>query len=91
MITLAEPTDLDGLRLRTEFLSRPDLRMNVSNAAQLVGIRLHHAAALLESLEREGFLVHLEDGSYRRAPLQAQRSVTATPQSAANPRSAIRN
>ena len=80
MITLAEPTDLDALRLRTEFLSRPDLRVSGSHAAQLLGVRLCHAAALLESLAREGFLIRLDDGSYRCAPLPARPSVPATAQ-----------
>ena len=80
MITLAEPTDLDALRLRTEFLSRPDLRMSAVHAAQLIGIRLHHAAVLLESLEREGFLIRLEDGTYRAAPLPPRRPAPAREQ-----------
>jgi DNA-binding IclR family transcriptional regulator len=68
MITFAEPTDLDALRLRTEFLSRPELRVSASQTARMLGLRSTHAAALLESLEREGFLARVEDGSYRRAP-----------------------
>jgi len=71
VITFAEPTDLDALRLRTEFLSRPELRVSALQTARMLGLRSTHAAALLESLEREGFLARVEDGSYRRAPALA--------------------
>jgi DNA-binding IclR family transcriptional regulator len=85
MITFAEPTDLDALRLRTEFLSRPELRISASQTARMLGLRSTHAAALLESLEREGFLARVEDGSYRRAPA----AVAAPPTSAQRARQSV--
>jgi DNA-binding IclR family transcriptional regulator len=85
MITFAEPTDLDALRLRTEFLSRPELRISASQTARMLGLRSTHAAALLESLEREGFLARVEDGSYRRAPA----AVAAPPASAQRARPSV--
>jgi DNA-binding IclR family transcriptional regulator len=78
MITFAEPTDLDSLRLRTEFLSRPELRVSALQTARMLGLRSTHAAALLESLEREGFLARVEDGSYRRAPAAVAAAATST-------------
>ena len=41
MITLAEPTDLDALRLRTEFLSRPELRVSALQTARMQIGRAH--------------------------------------------------
>jgi len=74
MIILAEPTDLDALRLRAEFLLRHGLRVNASQTALLLDLRVSHAAALLRSLEAEGFLAALEDGTYRRVTLPPARS-----------------
>ena len=67
MITVADPTDLDALRLRNEFLTMPGLTINVAQVARLLGVRLDHASAILEELEREEFLKHTANGSYRRA------------------------
>jgi hypothetical protein len=69
MITLAEPTDLDALRLRSEFLALPGLTVTPAQTARLLGIRLDHAVTILTDLERERFLTHADDGSYRRAHL----------------------
>ena len=69
MITLAEPTDLDALRLRSEFLALPGLKVTPAQTARLLGIRLDHAVTILTDLERERFLMHADDGSYRRAHL----------------------
>jgi hypothetical protein len=69
MIMLAEPTDLDALRLRNEFLALPGLKVTPAQTARLLGIRLDHAVAILSGLEHEQFLTHADDGSYRRAHL----------------------
>lgn len=69
MITLAEPTDLDALRLRNEFLALPGLKVTPAQTARLLGIRLDHAVVILNDLERDNFLTHTDDGTYRRAHL----------------------
>jgi hypothetical protein len=62
----APPIDQDSLRLRGEFLEMPGLTVNVPQAARLFGIRLDHAAMMLDLLVLEGFLVHDEHGQYHR-------------------------
>jgi DNA-binding IclR family transcriptional regulator len=66
MIALAEPTDLDTLRLRNEFLEMPGLSVTIPQAARLFGVRQDRAATMLGTLEHEGFLRHDKDGAYRR-------------------------
>lgn len=66
VVTGAPPTDRDTLRLRHEFLEMPGLVVTVPQAARLFGVRLDHAADMLESLEHEGFLTRDARGSYRR-------------------------
>jgi hypothetical protein len=66
MIVLAEPTDLDSLRLRNEFLEMPGLAVTIRQAARLVGVRTERAADMLDALEHEGFLTHEQDGTYHR-------------------------
>jgi hypothetical protein len=63
----AAATDLDALRLRSEFLEMPGLTINSSQTARLLGVRVHRALELLNELATEGFLVRLANGSYRRA------------------------
>ena len=67
MIVTADPIDLDALRLRNEFLAMPGLTINVPQVARMLGLRSEHAAALLESLADEKFLIHTANGAYRRA------------------------
>jgi len=67
MITLAEPIDLDTLRIRHEFISVPDLRVSVEPIAALLQIVPRHALLALESLVLEGFLARTPDGQYVRA------------------------
>jgi len=67
MIVAANPTDLDALRLRHEFLEMPGLTINVSQAARMLGLRSEHAAAILDTLARERFLTQTPTGSYQRA------------------------
>ncbi len=64
----AAPVDQDALRLRSEFLEMPGLAVTVSQTARLFGVRLDHAAEMLDQLEREGFLIRDDLGSYRRLP-----------------------
>jgi hypothetical protein len=67
MIALADPIDLDTLRIRHEFLVHPDLRVSVNGAASRVDTTPHYALAALESLVFEGFLIRSPDGQYARA------------------------
>jgi hypothetical protein len=66
MLTFADATDLDTLRLRGEFVAMPGLVITSAQAARLLGVRVERAASILEGLEREGFLVRTADGSFRR-------------------------
>lgn len=67
MIVAANPTDLDALRLRHEFLEMPGLTISVPQAARMLGLRSEHAAAILDTLAREKFLTQTPSGSYQRA------------------------
>ena len=67
MITLAEPIDLDTLRIRHEFLAVPDLRVSVDAVATVYQIASRHALLALESLAWEGFLERTADGQYVRS------------------------
>jgi len=67
MITLADPIDLDALRLRNAFLELPGLIVTPAQTARLLDVRLERAVALLANLEREDFLAGTGNGSYRRA------------------------
>jgi DNA-binding IclR family transcriptional regulator len=66
MITLAEPIDLDTLRIRHEFMIVPDRRASAEQIAASLQIGPRHALAALESLVREGFLARTPDGQYVR-------------------------
>jgi predicted transcriptional regulator of viral defense system len=66
MITIAEPIDLDTLRIRHELISRPGLRVSVDAVAASLQIAPRHALLALESLVVEGFLERLPDGQYVR-------------------------
>lgn len=67
MITLADPLDLDVLRIRHEFLIVPDLRLSPEAVASLLNVSRHHAAAMLDALVSEQFLSRAADGAYSRA------------------------
>jgi hypothetical protein len=67
MIVAANPTDLDALRLRNEFLEMPGLTISVPQVARILGLRSEHAAAILEALASEKFLTKTSTGSYQRA------------------------
>ncbi len=67
MIVAANPTDLDALRLRNEFLEMPGLTISVPQVARILGLRSEHAAAILEALASEKFLTKTPTGSYQRA------------------------
>ncbi|HMF98640.1 MAG TPA: hypothetical protein VKE96_30275 [Vicinamibacterales bacterium] len=64
MITLAEPIDLDTLRIRHEFISSPALSASVEKVAAQFHIGSRHARVALESLAAEGFLTRTPDGRY---------------------------
>jgi predicted transcriptional regulator of viral defense system len=66
VIAIAEPIDADALRIRHEFLSRPDLRTSIEAVAVLLDLHPHHAREVLDSLASEGFLSRTEDGRYVR-------------------------
>ena len=66
MITVAEPIDLDALRIRNEFLTVPDLCASVDSCAQFLDVPPRHALLILESLVHEGFLQRNGDGRYVR-------------------------
>jgi hypothetical protein len=66
MITVAEPIDADTLRTRHEFLTRRDLQASADGVAELLGLPLRHAATILETLVREGFLSRTVNGRYVR-------------------------
>jgi hypothetical protein len=66
MVTLAEPIDLDTLRIRHEFLANNDLRISADTAAALLNVSQRHALVALESLVMDHFLVRLPDGRYSR-------------------------
>ena len=66
MIVLAEPSDLDTLRVRTEFLEMPGLCVTIAQATRLFGVREKRAADMLATLEREGFLTRDGCGAFCR-------------------------
>ena len=66
MITLAEPIDLDMLRIRHEYLAVSDLRLSADTIAALLNVSQRHAVVALEALVTEHFLVRLPDGRYTR-------------------------
>ena len=72
MNTNPRTLDTDALRLRHEFLEFPMLCLTVAQVARLLDIRLERAAAILASLEEDGWLVRTASGLYRRSePLAA--------------------
>ncbi len=60
-------SDADRQHLRGEFLDMPGLLLTVEQVARLLDLHLEDSAALLASLEDEGFLLHGSGGAYRRA------------------------
>ena len=66
MITLAEPIDLDALRIRHEYLEDRDLRLSADTVAALLNVSQRHALVALESLVVTHFLIRLPDGRYSR-------------------------
>lgn len=66
MITIADPIDLDALRIRHEFLSLPDLQVSAETAAAWLGVTERHARLALEALVAERFLDRTPDGQYVR-------------------------
>jgi hypothetical protein len=64
MIALAEPIDADVLRVRNEFLTRPDLHASADAVARLVDVTPRHAMVILDSLVHEEFLERTADGQY---------------------------
>lgn len=68
MIFVAPPIERDVLRLRDEFLALPGLSLTPAQVARMLSIRESQAAALLASLEEDGFLVLMRSGGYRRSP-----------------------
>lgn len=56
------------LRIRSEFLEMPGLRLTPPQAARLWGVTDPMARSLLAALVEARFLVALPDGSYARWP-----------------------
>ncbi|MBW8866422.1 MAG: hypothetical protein JF610_03675 [Acidobacteria bacterium] len=67
MIALAEPIDLDTLRIRHEFISSPTLAASIEGVAARFQIGSRHARVALESMVVEGFLERTLEGQYVRA------------------------
>jgi predicted ArsR family transcriptional regulator len=67
VITLADPIDLDALRIRHEFIALPDLHVSASAVADLLGVSERHARTALDALVTERFLQRTPDGQYVRA------------------------
>jgi DNA-binding IclR family transcriptional regulator len=67
MLTISEPIEADVLRIRHEFLARPDLRLSARTVALLLDVSARQADRLLDTLVREGFLEEEAEGEYRRA------------------------
>ena len=67
MISVADAIDADALRIRHEFLTLPNLNTSPDTCARLLGVSPRHAAHVLDSLVREGFLISTGSGSYVRA------------------------
>ena len=67
MIVAALPTNLDALRVRSEFLDLPGLTLSVPQVARMLGLRKQHAAAILDTMVSEHFLTQTPGGSYHRA------------------------
>jgi DNA-binding IclR family transcriptional regulator len=66
MITIADPVDLDALRIRHEFLSLPGLQASVEMMAARLGVNPRHAQQMLDELVAERFLDRAADGRYVR-------------------------
>jgi DNA-binding IclR family transcriptional regulator len=64
--TVPDAIDADALRIRHEFLVRPDLRLSARTVALLLDISPFRAQRLLDALAREGFLQHEFDDEYHR-------------------------
>jgi predicted transcriptional regulator of viral defense system len=67
MIALAEPIDLDTLRIRHEFIASPALAASIEGVAARFQIGSRHARVALESMVVEGFLERTREGRYVRA------------------------
>jgi hypothetical protein len=67
VITIADPLDLDTLRIRHEFLSLPGLRVSARMAAAMLGVSSPHARRILDALVAERFLTHTTDDHYIRS------------------------
>jgi hypothetical protein len=66
MITVADPLDLDVLRIRHEFLTVPDLQLSPQEVAALLNVTRHHAQTMLDALVSEHFLSRKAEGIYSR-------------------------
>jgi DNA-binding MarR family transcriptional regulator len=66
VIAIAEPIDADVLRARNEFLSRPGLHASAAAIAAALDVTSRHAASILDSMLREGFLERTVDEQYVR-------------------------
>lgn len=67
MITVAEPTDADALRVRHQFLTDPDLCLSADDVVAQLQVQRRHAVVILDALVRDGFLRRTCDGRYIRA------------------------
>lgn len=67
MIPVADAIDADTLRIRHEFLTLPGLCTSADACAHLLNVSPRHAANILDSLARVGFLRRAHDGAYTRS------------------------
>jgi predicted transcriptional regulator of viral defense system len=67
MITMGQAVDADLLRLRHEFLELPALVLTAPQVARLLDVRVEQAAAILATLEDEGWLIRSSAGAYCRS------------------------
>ena len=81
MIAIAEPIDADVLRVRNEFLTRPDLHASADAVARLVDVSPRHATVILDSLVHEDFLERTADGEYVHRHYKGRSHVCVVPES----------
>jgi hypothetical protein len=67
MITVAEPTDADALRVRHQFLIDPDLCLSAGDVVAPQHVHPPQALVILDALVQDGFLRRTCDARYIRA------------------------
>jgi len=65
-------------RIRAEYREMPGLSLTCAQAARLLGLDYHLAAAVLDKLQRRGFLVRTSNGRFVRWDTSLQRDHSST-------------